>query len=404
MVTSESASSDAQSPDNPRPVSRGLKLQLAFLGIDSLYLILEYPHLDVYTRWASIIRDEGNPRLHEGVPFEDFLLRRGGLGYKFSIWDGDARLFITDRVTDRLKDTASAGQGMGVMLQLGPKWLCQYGDVISPQKLTEHVLAQLIVFGVSNPEKYPIRINRMDITADVLGLPVASFSIDEWRNQWVGYAVQKHFHISARTGQLEGLSIGSSEGAVRFKVYDKVAESIGRGTSGFWRSVWGVGEQDEIAVARFEWTIKCYAGRYAGIRYLSQLTFEGFLQLLNYASLHWGRLCIPQAEDSNPSRWPLHPIWEALRELIDDWTFNYKGRAKRDYDFRPDLNEDYLKSVNGWLGGFMARVGIERGLDTPAGLATALQLLESEGHSLNKKAVEKWELLSKMVGGGEQDE
>jgi hypothetical protein len=95
-------------------------------------------------------------------------------------------------------------------------------------------------------------------------------------------------------------------------------------------------------------------------------------------------------------------VWEHLRELIDEWSFNYKDRAKRDYDFRPDLNDDYLKSVTGWLGGFMARVGIERGLDTPAGLDTTLRFLESEGHSLHKKAIEKWAILSKLIGGGEQ--
>jgi hypothetical protein len=388
---------------NPRSVSRGLKLHLGFLGIDSLYLVIEYPHLDVFSYWAAIVRDEGNPSLNTGIPYGNFLIRKGALGYKYTIWSGDARLLITDRVTENQKDNNSVAQGMGLMLQLGPKWLRLYGDIDSPDNLSQHIYAQLKLFGVSNPELYAIRLNRIDITADVLNLDVATFSMDEWRDNWVGYAVQKQFYLSSQTGQLEGLAIGSSKGVVRFKVYDKVAESRQRGTSGFWHSVWGVDEQDDISVARFEWSIKCYAGRFGEMRYLADFSYERLLQLLNYVSLYWGRLCIPQEDDSNQTRWPLHPIWERLRELIDESTSYYTERAKREYDYRPDLNDDYLKAVTGWLGGFMARVGIERGLDSPAGLDTSLRLLHSEGHSLHKKASDKWHILSKLVGGGKSD-
>jgi hypothetical protein len=393
-----------QQHEDPRSVSRGSKLQTAFLGIDSLYLVLEYPHLDVYNKWASVINDAGNPRLNEGIPFDDYLIRKGANGYKLSVWDGDARLYITDRVADKLQNTSSSNQGMGVMLQLGPKWLRQHGDIVSPSALEKDALAQFRLFGVNTPEKYPVRINRLDVTVDVLGLNVADFSSDEWLADWVGFACPRDFYVSHETRKLEGLSVGSSEGKVRFKVYDKVAETQSRGTAGFWRSVWGVDENEEISVARFEWSIKCYAGHFGGMRYLAEFSFENFLKLLNYASLFWGRLCVPQPDDTNQSRWPLHPLWQELRRLIDEWTFNYPERAKRIYDFRPDLKDDYLRSVNGWLGGFLARVGIERGLDTPAGLDTALRFLEAEGFSLTKKAVEKWEILSKLVGGDAQDE
>lgn len=105
------------------------------------------------------------------------------------------------------------------MLQVGPKWLRKYGDIVTPQALQKHVLAQLKLFNVTEPERYPTRLNRLDIALDVVGLRVADLSIDEWRQGWVGFARKKSFYDSSATGQLEGFAIGSSEGVVRFKVY-----------------------------------------------------------------------------------------------------------------------------------------------------------------------------------------
>ncbi len=383
-----------ENDDTSRPVSRDVKLQSVFLGLDSLYIVLEYPHSNVFDFWSTHITDFHDPRLYEGIPFEDFLIRRGGLGYKLSVWDGDARLYLTDRVGDNLKGSDSDGQGMGVMLQLGPKWLHLFGDILSARRLQNNIFAQLIAFGVQSPENFPVRLNRIDIALDVLGLRVIDQKIDEWRDQWVGRAQQKHFYDS-RSGKLEGFAVGSSSGAIRFKVYDKVAESKKRGTSRFWRSAWGVSEDEDIAVARFEWTIKAYGGRFKGMRYLSDFSFHGFMDLLNYASLKWGRLCIP--DGGNQTRRDLAPLWIEIRRLIEEWTFNYDGIASRDYDFRPDLKKAYLKSVSGWLAGLMARAGIEQRKDKPITLTEMIKLLRAEGLSPSEKAKRKWDILTKLL-------
>jgi hypothetical protein len=119
------------------------------------------------------------------------VLERGAQGYKLAVWDGDARVFLTDRVADRLIGTHHAGQGMGIMLQLGPKWLQLYGQAFAPKALRENVLAQLMLFGIKEPEQYPIRINRLDIALDVSGLDITSFS---WMNGggsgWICQAAQ----------------------------------------------------------------------------------------------------------------------------------------------------------------------------------------------------------------------
>lgn len=248
------------------------------------------------------------------------------------------------------------------------------------------------------PANDRVRPNRMDINLDVRGLPMSDISIAEWQHNWVGYANRKSFHISPTTRQLEGLSVGTSSGVIRFKLYDKVQESIEKGTSRFWRSVWNVTEDDPINVVRFEWSIKVYQANFTDLKYLSDYSFTRFMDLLNYASHKWGRLCIPNPEDQNQSRWELAPLWAEIRRLIDEWTFDYDGYAKRQYDLRPDISAAYLKFITGSLGGFMARLGLEQGADTEASLNEALDFLKDEGLSIEEMAKKKWEVFSRLIG------
>lgn len=132
---------------------------------------------------------------------------------------------------------------------------------------------------------------------------------------------------------------------------------------------------------------------------MADFTFEGFLDLLNYASIKWGRLCVPSPDDSNQTRWPVAPLWLHIRQMIDEWSLNYDGIARRDYDLRPDLNDSYLKTVTGWVGGLMARLGIENKDDRPASIFDALTHLESNGFTILERAQQKWAVLSRLNGG-----
>lgn len=222
-------------------------------------------------------------------------------------------------------------------------------------------------------------------------------NIDEWRKGWVGYAHKRHFYDSNINGALEGFAVGTSTGTVRFKVYDKIAETKISKSGRFWRSVWGIEENVTPDVARFEWSIRAYSGKFKGVRYLSDLSLESFMDLLNYVSLKWGRLCIPERDDKNKARWKLSPLWLEIRRMIEDWSFGYQGQAKRTYDYRPELSEGYLQSISGWIAGLMARLGIENNEDNPASIADALELLHAHGYSLPQKAQEKWELWSRLL-------
>ena len=383
----------------PRTVSRGVKHQLAHLGMDSLYLVIEYPAADVFRRWRVGVGDLYDPRLHEGVPFEGFVLRRGAVGYKLSVWDGDARLYLTDRVTENLPDGAA---GMGAMLQLGPKWLALFGVPHKPDALRGNVVGQLQLFGMEDAAHYPMRINRLDVALDVRGLDTNTLRIDEWRTGWVGYAKPRDFRLDARSGNLTGFHVGSYKGNVSLKVYDKVAEAEKRGTLGFWCSVWGVAEGEDVGpVTRFEWSARCYQAKLPGLRYLSEYTFEGFLGLLNYASQRWGSLRVPSADANHKSRWPLHPLWVELQGFIATYSEGYAEMVRPQYDLRPDIKPAYLNSMAGWLAGLQARLGVERRQGGPASLAQVLAYLHSQGHSIEdiaRKASAKWEVFSRLAG------
>lgn len=127
------------------------------------------------------------------------------------------------------------------------------------------------------------------------------------------------------------------------------------------------------------------------------------MALLNYVSLKWGRLCVPQPGDRTTTRWPLAPLWAELRGLIEAWSLNYTGMARREYAFEPDVKEEYLRFVAGTLAGLQVRVGYEKGQGGPASLAQALAFLHREGHTVGEmevKANRKWRVFSRLAGRG----
>lgn len=400
----------AEAASNPRTVSRGFHAHsLVNLSFDSLYLSVEYPHADVFHRWALGVSDLHDPKLYNGIPYEGFVLKHGAHGYKLSVWWGDARIYITDRVNDTLEGGEHEGQGMGILMQLGPKWLQQYGEPFADNTLRTHVEGMLMLFGLKKPINYPIRINRMDVALDLKGLDINSFSLDEWQDGWVGFANVADFHNDRRTGKLSGIIVGSRSSNVSLVVYDKVLEATRRGTLGFWRSVWKVTDEEagNLAVTRFEWSFRCYQAKFTRLRYLEDYTFEGFMALLNYATLIWGELRIPGTSQRNKQRWDLHPLWKAIVAHIAAWTYDYEDIVRPQYDLKPDIKDSYLRSLAGWLAGLQARLGVEKSKDEAASLAQALSFLTERGHSIQDiadRANAKFKVFSVLAEGGLPDD
>jgi len=111
-------------------------------------------------------------------------------------------------------------------------------------------------------------------------------------------------------GAIQTFTFGRSDAVLR--VYDKVAEIDQQSEKVWLFDLWG---QDRN-VWRIEWQIRKDLLREFGI-----LTFEhlarGIKPLLRYLASEHDTLRAPN-NDSNRSRWPLHPLWTSVHSAIEE--------------------------------------------------------------------------------------
>ena len=109
-----------------------------------------------------------------------------------------------------------------------------------------------------------------------------------------------------------GYSVGLG-GQLSARLYDKLRELeksqkfylVELWVKGGWRS-----ESDgPVWRLEFQWNRDALSRH--GIDHLTQL-LAALGRLWRYATLEWLRLTIPNPKDRTQSRWPLHPVWEAL--------------------------------------------------------------------------------------------
>lgn len=144
-------------------------------------------------------------------------------------------------------------------------------------------------------------LSRVDFTFDYF-LPEVTF--DE--NSMV--SMSKKDNKYRDNGKINGLVYG--KGDVVLRIYDKVLEIAEQSGKVWMFQLWGVEEN----VWRIEWQTRQVPLRRFGIR-----TFDDLLSLqgdlLRYLVTEHDTLRT-QTEDSNRSRWPLHPLWQDLISRI----------------------------------------------------------------------------------------
>ena len=94
----------------------------AVFSIDSLYLSIRYPRDDVFKRWYRYAENVPHDTLKAGVVVGDFLVKTGFRAYRCSVWRGDIRAFLSERVDDNL----NGKPGNGIWLQIGPRFLGEH--------------------------------------------------------------------------------------------------------------------------------------------------------------------------------------------------------------------------------------------------------------------------------------
>ena len=155
-------------------------------------------------------------------------------------------------------------------------------------------------------------------------------------------------------------------GDVMLRIYNKIAE-INDSSSTFWfRALWNGVFED---VWRIEWQVRKPMLKRFAIRCVQDLIDQQG-DLLTYLVEEHDTLR-RKTDDSNRSRWPLHPVWIDLRRRIQ--AFNREG-VYRSFDYTAALEERLWRAgiaVYGYLkhiGALQARLQNEVGL--PASEAT----------------------------------
>lgn len=145
-------------------------------------------------------------------------------------------------------------------------------------------------------------LSRVDFTFDYF-LPVIDFDEDSFISQADKDAQHR------KNGKIQTFRFGTDQ--VVLRIYNKCDEIAETSHKTWFHELWGIDHD----VWRIEWQVRKQVMRLVGIR-----TFEGLrerqgdlLRLLvnQHTSLR------TKTDDSNRSRWPLHPLWQDLTEQVN---------------------------------------------------------------------------------------
>lgn len=313
-----------------------------FITLDTLYLHVKYPKRDIFDEYFKYVSSLDTRILKKGFVLRDFVIKTGSSGYKISVWQHDARVFLTNQVDEICGD----GMGMGIWVQLGPKFLME--NINNLQAAVHDFL-----FAIGLNREYPISITRIDLAIDLLGVSMSDQDIELWKNGWVGRSKISKVFFNTRTSVLESIYIGSRNSAILLRLYDKVAQSIVDSDYQYWLDVWKGYQGD---VTRIEWEVKTKEGNFADDQKdFSKFNGFSFRELLNYL-LNWGRLCIPDDSDCNRNRWENAPLWAEIRELVATWAEGIDWPTSRYGKAFHGISEAYIKFLSGTIAGGMARL------------------------------------------------
>lgn len=168
-------------------------------------------------------------------------------------------------------------------------------------------------------------------------------------------------------GKLNGLVYG--KGDVVLRIYDKLLEIEQQSAKHWFIPLWGVDQK----VWRIEWQTRQKLLRRFGIKTFDDLASNQG-DVLRYLVEAHDTLRV-KSDDSNRSRWPLHPLWADLKERIA--AFDCQG-IWRDIPAHEALNERLTRlaiSVYGYLKRIAAIQAVQQG-DPSNTLTKAQQELE----------------------------
>lgn len=314
--------------------------QILMAGMDSLYLSVQGSislEADIKLRTLKA--------LAQGLPHEQALAVYSVLDHRFEVWGKGSGLFPYVLV-DHAYYIKLCGLGSGKLplayIQVKSAWLMEKGV----ECVCAELLAILKHLGEVEGE---LQVSRVDLYVDFV-LP-GSFDV-ALVGQWVSRARLISQYSMDRI--FSGISIGLG-GDISARLYDKTLEIKESGKE-YMRNVWTAkGWTGEGSVYRLELQIKRRVLSEHEVKTVPDLLCKSGA-LWRYATLNWLKFVIPISTDATQSRWPLHPVWEALAMV--DWPESHAGISLPiRHDRAPSDRTLYVNGLSG-LTSFMARAGI----------------------------------------------
>lgn len=209
----------------------------------------------------------------------------------------------------------------------------------------------------------PAILSRIDLFVDfttcldLTGLP---------GSHWVKRCKKRDIHEDS--DYITGMTFGAGN-EVSARLYDKTVE-IRKSGKDYLKPLWAAqGWEEGQTVWRMEFQVR-REGLPENLKIPASDTEPLLGGLWRYLTTDWLRLSIPSATDTTRSRWPVHPLWEALASVWD--VLPEAEPTVRAEKSRAPSDKAIFKAGLWGLSSFMGREGIH---DLGEGLGEFLQAL-----------------------------
>lgn len=312
-------------------------------GVDSLYL--SYPGV-LASDWENklkTLKDMAQSEKENEVALAQVVI----CSHLFEVKDKGKGRFSYVLVDNCYHIQVSNGNAQALPLayvQISSEYLATV-DVEEAEKALSYIVNTLGVV------KEPANISRADLFVDfVTNVELDKFHPDHWVTR--SHSLDMHW----RYGKFSGWSIGLG-GDVSARLYDKTLEIEKKSKKYYLHDMWREAEWDGSSlVYRMEFQGKREPLKQLGVCKLNDL-LRYRAELWQYFSQDWLRLAIPCSSDSNASRWPNHPLWDAISGVFSHG--QEQARLKRFTQARIPSDERLFVHGLGGLTSFMARENID---------------------------------------------
>lgn len=234
------------------------------------------------------------------------------------------------------------------------------------------------------------KISRVDLCCDF----VPCQPLRQWPNEaWISRARRRTPHYEG--DRFTGWSIG--KGAMSARLYDKLFELLTVSRKDYLLTLWRQsGWQESEPVWRLEFQFRRAVLKEMRIGNADDMLAH-LAGLWAYAAQKWLLLKMPNDNDTNPTRWPLHPLWQ----LLQDAAFGDQRQPALVRSRPASLPSDEWLFTNGMgaFSSYMAREGITDLMEAfPRFFADACDFHEKQGISAERYLEGKARLKGRKFG------